>query len=111
MEADRASLRLKDLEQQAILDVQTALRSVETDYKGALAYRAARLLEEEKLRAEEQKLEAGLSTSYPVLQHQRDLAAARTNELQALAGYNLSLAKLDRALGRTLEAKNIVMEE
>lgn len=111
LEADQASLRLKDLEQQALLDVQTALRSVETDYKGALAYRAARMLEEEKLRAEEKKLAAGLSTSYTVLQHQRDLAAARTNELRALADYNLSLAKLDRALGRTLKAKNIVVEE
>jgi outer membrane protein TolC len=111
LEADQASLRLKDLEQQALLDVQTVLRSVETDYKRALAYRAARALEEEKLRAEEMKLAAGLSTSYTVLQHQRDLAAARTNELRALADYNVSLAKLDRALGRTLETKNILVEE
>jgi outer membrane protein TolC len=111
LEADQALLRLKELEQQALLDVQTALRSVETDYKGALAYRAARTLEEEKLRAEEKKLEAGLSTSYTVLQHQRDLAAARTNELRALADYNLSLARLDRALGQTLQTKNILVGE
>ena len=107
LEAEQASLRLKDLEQQALLDVQTALRSVETDLKRAAAYRAARTFEEEKLRAEEKKLAAGLSTSYTVLQHQRDLAAARTNELRAMADYNLSLAKLDRALGLTLKAKNI----
>jgi len=111
LEADQASLRLKNLEQQAVLDVQTALRAVETDYRRAVAYGAARALEEEKLRAEEKKLAAGLSTSYTVLQHQRDLAAARTNELRALADYNLSLARLDRALGRTLIAKNIVVEE
>jgi len=111
LESDQASLRLKNLEQQAVLDVQTALRAVETDYKRALAYKASRTLEEEKLRAEEKKLAAGLSTSYTVLQNQRDLAAARTNELRALADYNLSLARLDRALGRTLKAKNIVVEE
>jgi len=111
LEADQASIRLKNLEQQALLDVQTALRSVETDYKRAVAYRAARTLEEEKLRAEEKKLAAGLSTSYTVLQHQRDLAAARTNELRALADYNLSLARLDRAVGRTLKTKNIQVEE
>jgi outer membrane protein TolC len=111
LEADRASLRLKHLEQQAVLDVQTALRSVETDYRRAVAYRASRALEEEKLRAEEKRLAAGLSTSYTVLQHQRDLAAARSNELRALADYNLSLARLDRALGRTLQTKNIVVEE
>jgi len=107
LEADQTALRFKALEQQAVLDVQTALRSVETDYRRALAYRAARSLEEEKLRAEEKKLAAGLSTSYTVLQHQRDLAAAKTNELRALADYNLSLARLDRALGLTLEANNI----
>jgi len=111
LDAERAALRLKDLEQQALLDVQTALRSVETNSKAALAYRAARTLEEEKLRAEEKKLEAGLSTSYTVLQHQRDLAAARTNELRALADYSVSLARLDRALGRTLQARNIRVEE
>jgi len=111
LESEQAALRLKDLEQQALLDVQTALRAVETDLKRALAYRAARTFEEEKLRAEEKKLAAGLSTSYTVLQHQRDLAAARTNELRAVADYNLSLARLDRALGLTLKAKNIRVEE
>ena len=111
LEADQTSIRLKNLEQQAVLDVQTALRSVETDYKRAIAYRASRTLEEEKLRAEEKKLAAGLSTSYTVLQHQRDLAAARTNELRALADYNLSQARLERALGRTLKTKNILVKE
>lgn len=111
LEADRAALRFKDLEQQALLDVQTALRSVETDFRRAVAYRASRTLEEEKLRAEEKKLEAGLSASYNVLLHQRDLAAARTNELRAMADYNLSLARLDRALGRTLEMKNIRVQD
>lgn len=111
LEAERAAIRLKNLEQQVLLNVQTALRTVETDRKRTLAYQAALALEEEKLRAEEKKLEAGLSTSYTVLQHQRDLAAARTNELRALADFNLSLARLDRALGRTLTAKNISLQE
>ena len=111
LETEQASLRLKDLEQQALLDVQTALRSVETDHRRVIAYGAARTFEQEKLRAEEKKLAAGLSTSYTVLQHQRDLAAARSNELRAIADYNLSLARLDRALGLTLKTKNILLEE
>jgi outer membrane protein TolC len=111
LETEQASLRLKDLEQQALLDVQTALRSVETDHRRVIAYGAARTFEQEKLRAEEKKLAAGLSTSYTVLQHQRDLAAARSHELRAIADYNLSLARLDRALGLTLKTKNILLEE
>ena len=43
----------------------------------------ARELAEKKLAAEEQKLEAGLTTNYIVLQHQRDLALAKTNETRA----------------------------
>ncbi len=109
--SDQTSLRLKDTERQVLLDVQTALRAVETDYRRALAYKASRILEEEKLRAEEKKFAAGLSTSYLVLMHQRDLAAARSNELRAQADYNLSLARREFALGRTLQTKNIQVQE
>lgn len=109
--SDQSALRLKDLERQILLDVQTALRAVETDYRRALAYKASRILEEEKLLAEEKKFAAGLSTSYLVLMHQRDLAAARSNELRAQADYNLSLARREKALGRTLQTKNIQVQE
>lgn len=109
--SDQSALRLKDEERRIVLEVQTALNAVETNYKRAMAYRASRELEEEKLRAEEKKLAAGLSTSYLVLQHQRDLAAARSNELRAMADYNLSLARRDKALGRTLETKHIQVSD
>lgn len=109
--SDRSRLRFKDLERQVLLEVQTALRAVETGYRRAVAYRASRALEQEKLRAEEKKLAAGLSTSYTVLQHQRDLAAARSNELRALADYNLALARREKALGRTLKTKNIQVSD
>ena len=109
--SDQSALRLKDLERQILLDVQTALRAVETDYRRALAYKASRILEEEKLLAEEKKFAAGLSTSYLVLMHQRDLAAARSSELRAQADYNLSLARREKALGRTLQTKNIQVQE
>ncbi|HOW85470.1 MAG TPA: TolC family protein [Candidatus Aminicenantes bacterium] len=109
--SDQSALRLKYEERRIVLEVQTALNAVETNFKRALAYRASRELEEEKLRAEEKKLAAGLSTSYLVLQHQRDLAAARSNELRATVDYNLSLARRDRALGRTLETKHIQVSD
>jgi len=107
LESDQAALRHKDLEAQALLEVEIALRAVETDHQRIQAYRLARELAEEKLAAEEKKLEAGLSTNYTLLQQQRDLALARTNETRARVDYNLSLARLDRAMGTTLESKNI----
>ena len=54
-----------------------------------------------------EKLKVGISTPYFVLQYQTELTTAQTNELQAIIQYNVSLATLDRALGTSLEKKNI----
>lgn len=107
LEADQAALRTKDVEARALLEVEIAVRGVETDQRRTQAYKLARELAEEKLAAEQKKLEAGLSTNYTVLQQQRDLALARMNETRARVDYNLSLARLEKAMGTSLEAKNI----
>jgi len=107
VEVEQAELRLKNQEQQAFLEIKTALRAVETDYQRVQAYKVARELAEQKLEAEEAKLRAGLSSNYFVLQYQRDLALARSSELRSVIDYNLSLSRLDKSLGITLEKKNI----
>jgi len=106
-ELNQTRLRLKNQEQQVILEVKTTVRTVQTNYKRVQAYRAARALAEKTLEAEEKKLKVGLTTHYTVLQHQRDLANAISAELRAVIDYNLSLAQLDRAMGVSLKNKNI----
>jgi len=106
-ELNQTRLRLKNQEQQVILEVKTTVRTVQTNYKRVQAYRAARELAEKTLEAEEKKLKVGLTTHYTVLQHQRDLANAISAELRAVIDYNLSLAQLDRAMGVSLKNKNI----
>ena len=54
------------------------------------ATKAARVLAERRLEAEEKKFAAGMSTSFEVFQAQRDLAQARSNELRAVLDYNKS---------------------
>jgi outer membrane protein TolC len=103
----QALLRLENQEQQIFLEIKTAVRAVQTDYKRVEAYRVARELAKEKLEAEEKKFKVGLTTNYIVLQYQRDLADAQSAELRAIVDYNLSLARLDKALGVTLESRNI----
>lgn len=103
----QTSLRLKEQEQQVIMEIRNAVRTVQTNYKRVQAYRAARELAERKLEAEEKKLKVGLTTNYVVLQYQRDLADARSFELRAMIDYVLSSAQLDRAMGTSLEKKNI----
>jgi outer membrane protein TolC len=107
----QAQVNLQNQEQQAFLEIRNAVRDVQTNYKQVQAYKLARELAQEKLDAEEKKLKVGLATNYEVLLHQRDLADAQSSELRAVIDYNLALAALDRALGTTLEKKNIKMTE
>jgi outer membrane protein TolC len=104
---DQAQVRLQDQEQQAFLEIRDAVRNVQISYKQVQAYKIARELAQEKVDAEQKKLRVGLATNYEVLLHQRDLTDAQSSELRAIIDYNLALAALDRALGTTLEKKNI----
>ena len=104
---DQAMLRLKNQEQQLFLEIKNAVRAMQTDYKRVQAYKVARELAEKTLEAEEEKLKVGITTPFFVLQYQTDLATAQTNELKAMIDYNLSLARLNRAMGVSLKVKNI----
>ncbi len=108
---EQAMVDLANLEQRVFLEIRTAVRAVEINYKRVLGYRAARELAQKKLEAEEKKLKVGLTTNYVVLQYQRDLANAKTAELKALIEYNLTLAYLDKSLGTSIKNRNIVFSD
>ena len=57
--------------------------------------RAARDLAEQRLDAERKRFEVGLSTSFLVIQAQRDLAQAKANELSAVLAYDLALVDFE----------------
>jgi outer membrane protein TolC len=69
---------------------------VETNYKRVATTRAARVLQERRLDAEQKKFAAGLSTNFLVTQAQRDLALAEVAELRATADYRKSVVNFDR---------------
>ena len=69
--------------------------------------RIGNLYQESALDAEQKKLESGKSTTYTVLQVQRDLTSARGSEIQALDTYNKSLSQLSLDEGTTLERLGI----
>jgi len=103
--------RMKNTEQAAFLEIRSAIRAMQTNYERVDAYRAARVLSEQKLAAEESKLKAGMSDNFRVLQYQRDLAQARKLELRAIIDYTLSLGKLDKAMGISLDKKKIKLTD
>ena len=57
--------------------------------------RAARDLADQRLDAERKRFEVGLSTSFFVIQAQRDLAQAKANELAAILAYDLALVDFE----------------
>src|SRR5258708_36683245 len=80
---------------QIATQVRDAASNVQTNQKRVQSARASRELQEKKLEAEEKKQAAGMSTSFFVFQAQRDLAQARTAEIQAISDYNKSLVDLE----------------
>jgi len=93
---EQTQTSLRRLEMQVASEVRTAGRAVETNYKRVESTRAARVLQEQRLDAEQKKFAAGMSTNFVVTQAQRDLALALVAELRAVADYRKSLVNFDR---------------
>ncbi len=87
------------------------MRDIETNAKRVQAYRLARELAEERLEAEVKKLNVGLTTNYFVLEYQEGLERERSLELKSLIDYNLAWARLEKAVGSSLEKRNIKISQ
>jgi len=68
-------------------------------------------LSERRLQAEQKKFDLGASTIRFVLEEQRNVAQAQTDELQAVVNYTKSLVDMDRAMGMTLKKNSIEIEK
>jgi outer membrane protein TolC len=103
-------LTLKQLEQNIMINIDNDIGTIRANYDQVQATRNARQYQEAALEAEQKKLESGKSTTYTVLQVQRDLTAARGNEIQALDNYDKSLSQLSLDEGSTLERLGVNLE-
>jgi outer membrane protein TolC len=95
LERAQSTERLKSAEGKAIQQVRDAAWKIDMNAKRIDTTRAARELAEQRLDAERKRFDVGMSTSFLVIQAQRDLAQARTNELSAVLAYDLSLVDFD----------------
>jgi outer membrane protein TolC len=105
-----AILRLKRKEDAVLQEIDIAVKEVASRYQTIESTRQARIFAEEALDAELAKLEGGKTTSFNVLQFQRDLTAARSAEVKALADYNKALHQFYFREGSTLERNKINLE-
>jgi outer membrane protein len=95
LENVQAQERLKSAEAHVIQQVREAGWKIEMNAKRIQTARAARALADERLDSEQKRLEVGLSTSFLVIQAQRDLAQAKTGELSAVLAYDLALVDFE----------------
>ncbi len=86
---------LQQLELQVTTQVREAARQVETSLKRVEATRKAREFSDQRYQAEQKRINVGLSTTFQLVQAQRDLSSAKLAELNAIIAYNRALIGLD----------------
>lgn len=110
LEKDKAILQKKRIKQQIIIELENALLEIEYSFKRIEAAKVATELQYEKLKAEEKKLEVGLSTNFYVLKYQEDLSIAKSNELAAIIAYKKAIAQLEHAISSPLPQSKLKWE-
>ncbi|MBI5684215.1 MAG: TolC family protein [Verrucomicrobia bacterium] len=107
---EQALLALKKTEQDIIVGVELAVIQARAKAKLIASSQATTRLRQESYAAEVEKLKAGTSTTYIVLQMQRDLNDARVTELRAIADYNKALVALSHQEGTILKRSGVTVE-
>jgi HAE1 family hydrophobic/amphiphilic exporter-1 len=97
IERDQSAARLHSLELTAVRQVREAGWLVEQNQQRIETARVGRELAEQRLDAEQRRFDVGMSTSFLVIQAQRDLAVARNNELQSFLDYQLAQVAFQEA--------------
>jgi outer membrane protein TolC len=107
---EQSVLSLKKVERDIMLAVDNDIGNAQSSYEQVGATKTGREYAAAALDAEQKKLDSGKSTTYTVLQMQRDLTTARGAEIQALDNYNKALSQLSFDEGTTLQRLNINLD-
>jgi len=106
-EGRKITVQRQSLEQSIEVEVRNALQTVETARRRVETARLSREAAEKQSESEQRRFEAGLSTTFLVLERQNALSEARGRELRALTDYNKALSELNRVMGTTLSSANV----
>ena len=107
LQVKQSQVRVKQLQNQAALEVEDALiamRRARASYDAAVQ---ARQYQQESLEAEQAKFEVGASTAFFVIQYESLLAQAKSTEVAAKSSYGKAKAALQRATGTILDDNGI----
>jgi outer membrane protein len=110
LQVKQSQVRLKQLQNQAQLEVEDALIAMRRSRSSYEAAVQARKFQQESLEAEQTKFEVGASTAFFVIQYESLLAQAKSTEVAALSSYVKAKAALQRATGAILDANGISVD-
>ncbi len=103
--------KLEATAQSVALEVRNAITQVEMNRARIETAQITRQLALQRMEAEQTKFGLGTSTLRFVLEEQRNVAQAETNELQSIVNFTKSLVDLDKAMGMSLKKNNIEIDK
>ncbi len=103
----QSAAAVANLRQLVQTEVRLAVIEAERARQQIQASAATRFLQEQTVRAEEERYDVGASTSLLVAQAQRDLLLAQIAEVEAIVQYRIALVSLYLAEGSLLERRGI----
>jgi outer membrane protein TolC len=107
LQVKQSEIRLRQLQNQARLEVEDALIAMRRARSSYQAAAQARALQQESLEAEQAKFAVGASTSFFVIQYESLLSQAKSTEVAAKSSYVKARAALQRAMGSILDENHI----
>lgn len=105
----RAKLTLSDLERRIAVQVDDGARRIGCDWNRLLTARESRTLAEQSLKAEQERYDIGLSSTFVLLRLQTDLMSAQLRELSAENDYRKAVVDYERITGATLIDNNVIL--
>ena len=109
-EGRKIGVQRKTLEQTIEVEVRNAVQAVETARLRVETARASREAAAKQSESEQRRFQAGLSTTYFVLERQNNLSAAQGRELKAMTDYSKAVTELQRVMGTTLTSANVQVD-
>jgi outer membrane protein TolC len=103
--------QLRQTEQTILVQVRSAVRSVETNLESVKISVLATQLSEKNYDLEKARFDAGLSTARLLQQARDDLDSARLNELQSRVTLRQAIVSLNRLQGTSLDLYQIQLQQ
>jgi outer membrane protein len=104
-------VKRQQVENQVRLEIENALIALGRARESLQAAAQVRTLQEQSLEIEREKFAVGLSTTFLITQYQSFVAQARSSEVAARNTWIKAHNALERALGHTLEANGVSIDE